>query len=172
MTLVSDVSESSWLQYRGFNELCSCTTITISKSNKRIQTKTYAQSQIVCLVQDGSHRWILGFHQVPWGYNTMTDGGQIMRFKLDSNEILLFIWPPCALNWNLMKATNSISYIRQSNFDLHLFKILNDGLMCGFVWLWGCVPFSCDAKALIFATCALPRVCVVSCRVTNVIYIA
>ena len=25
---------------------------------------------------------ILGFHQVPRGYNTMTDGGQIMRFKL------------------------------------------------------------------------------------------
>ena len=26
----------------------------------------------------------------PRGYNTMADGGQIMRFKLDCNEILLF----------------------------------------------------------------------------------
>ena len=27
---------------------------------------------------------------VPRGYNTMANGGQIMRFKLDSNEILLY----------------------------------------------------------------------------------
>ena len=26
----------------------------------------------------------------PRGYNTMADGSQIMRFKLDSNEILLY----------------------------------------------------------------------------------
>ena len=38
--------------------------------------------------------------------NTMADGGQIMRFKLDSNEILLYNWPPCAHNWNLTKPTN------------------------------------------------------------------
>ena len=28
---------------------------------------------------------ILWFNYVPRGYNTMADGGQIMRFKLDSN---------------------------------------------------------------------------------------
>ena len=27
---------------------------------------------------------------IPRGYNTMADGGQIMRFKLDANEILLY----------------------------------------------------------------------------------
>ena len=36
----------------------------------------------------------------------MADGGQIMSFKLDSNEILLYNCPPCALNWNLMNTTN------------------------------------------------------------------
>ena len=50
---------------------------------------------------------------VSQGYNTMADGGQIMRFKLDSNVIFLYNWPPCALNWNLMKPTN------QNKFKCH-----------------------------------------------------
>ena len=36
----------------------------------------------------------------------MADGGQIMKFKLNSNEILLYNRPPCALNWDLMKPNN------------------------------------------------------------------
>ena len=36
----------------------------------------------------------------------MANGGQIIRFKLDSNEILLYNQPPCELNWNLMNFTS------------------------------------------------------------------
>ena len=35
-------------------------------------------------------RWYSWVSQVPRGYNTMADGGQIMRFKLDSDEIVLY----------------------------------------------------------------------------------
>ena len=48
-----------------------------------------------------------GYSWVSRGYNAMTDGVKIMRCKLDSNEILLYNWPPCSLNWNLIKPTNS-----------------------------------------------------------------
>ena len=41
----------------------------------------------------------------------MAYGGQIMRFKLDYNEILLYNCPPCALNWNLMKPTNMYLFL-------------------------------------------------------------
>ena len=56
------------------------------------------------------HAVLHGNSQYSWvslGYNTMADGGQIMRFEVDSNEILLYNWPPCALKWNLMKPTNN-----------------------------------------------------------------
>ena len=46
MTLVSDVLESSWLHYQGFKwTICSCRTITISKSDKSIETKISTRTE-------------------------------------------------------------------------------------------------------------------------------
>ena len=41
----------------------------------------------------------------------MADRGQIMRFKLDSNEILLYN----SLNWTLMKPTHALTFSEIAN---------------------------------------------------------
>ena len=55
----------------------------------RCSYKMYAPVYISFTEEKIIHVEILGFH-VPRGYNTMADGGQIMRIKPDSNEILLY----------------------------------------------------------------------------------
>ena len=89
-------------RYAGLEILTFNKTIKIKPNVSAVAT-TFIRGKVTTINQ--SIFIIFCYSWVSRGYCTMADGGQIMRFKLDFNEILLYNWPPCAMNWNLMKPT-------------------------------------------------------------------